>query len=310
MSQLFFEPELPWSSSVRDDKKFFQILIAALAIMTLFGVIIPNIQLPEITREEKAELPPQLAKIILEEKKVDKPKPKPKPIEVKEEKKLEQEPEKPKIEEKKTEQKVVQAAIDKAKTSGLLALQDDLADLRETFDVETISSADLNKGQQKSEIKKSQVIAKTASSKSGGVSSSNYTTNLAATDLDNKRTARVQLPTALEASSPEVSGIRGQEASLAGRSDENIRSILERHKGALYAIYNRALRKNPTLQGRIEFEIEIDASGSVTNVKIITSSINDLGLERKLSSRIKLINFGKKSVATTTTNWRIDFVPS
>lgn len=307
------EPQLPWSSSFEDDKKFLSILGVLMLLMLVFGIIIPNIDLPELTREEKAELPPQLAKILLKEKKIDKPKPKPKPVEVKqEEPKVEEKKPEPKPVEKPPEEKVVKAAIEKAKNSGLLALQDDLADLRESFDLDTVKQADLDRGQDKANIKQSQVIAKSASAKSAGVNAGAYTTNLASTDLQNKQAVKINVPTSLEGSSGS-SGEEGSEdasKSLAGRSEENIRSIMERQKGALYAIYNRALRKNPILQGVVEFQIEISASGAVSSVKILSSSLADEALERKLTARIRLINFGQQNVATTTTNYRINFFPS
>ncbi len=307
------EPQLPWSSSFEDDKKFLGILGTLMLVMLVFGVIIPNIELPELTREEKAELPPQLAKILLKEKKVEKPKPKPKPVEVKqEEPKLEEKKPEPKPVEKPPEEKVVKAAIETAKNSGLLALQDDLADLRESFDLDTVKQADLDRGQDKANIKQSKVIAKSASTKSAGVNAGAYTTNLASTDLQNKQAVKINVPTSLEGSSgggaeeDKASGAK----SLAGRSEENIRSIMERQKGALYAIYNRALRKNPVLQGVVEFQIEITASGAVSSVKILSSSLADEALERKLTARIRLINFGQQNVATTLTNYRINFFPS
>jgi hypothetical protein len=41
----------------------------------------------------------------------------------------------------------------------------------------------------------------------------------------------------------------------ASRSIEEIKLVFERNKGAIYTIYNRALREEPSLQGKVVLEI-------------------------------------------------------
>ncbi len=53
----------------------------------------------------------------------------------------------------------------------------------------------------------------------------------------------------------------------ASRSIEEIKLVFERNKGAIYAIYNRALREDPSLQGKVVLELKISPSGEVIDVQ-------------------------------------------
>ena len=78
----------------------------------------------------------------------------------------------------------------------------------------------------------------------------------------------------------------------------------------MYSIYNRARRTNPSLKGKIVLEITILPSGKVSNVKIVSSELNDKKLESRLVSRIKLFNFGARDVKAVTVTYPIEFLPS
>src|SRR6185312_3276671 len=43
----------------------------------------------------------------------------------------------------------------------------------------------------------------------------------------------------------------------AGRSEEEIATVFDRNTGAIYALYERALRVNPTLQGKLVLQFTI-----------------------------------------------------
>jgi outer membrane biosynthesis protein TonB len=96
----------------------------------------------------------------------------------------------------------------------------------------------------------------------------------------------------------------------ASRSLEEVRLVLERAKGSLYAIYNRALRDDPALQGKVVFEFTIAPSGSVTAVRIVSSELKAPDLEQKLVARFRLLEFKAEDVDTLITTWPIDLLPS
>jgi outer membrane biosynthesis protein TonB len=96
----------------------------------------------------------------------------------------------------------------------------------------------------------------------------------------------------------------------ASRSIEEIRLIFERNKGAIYAIYNRALREDPSLQGKVTFELKIAPGGNVISCRVVASELKTPELEQKLLARIGQFDFGAKDVDTMVVNFPVDFLPS
>ncbi len=96
----------------------------------------------------------------------------------------------------------------------------------------------------------------------------------------------------------------------ASRSIEEIKLVMERNKGAIYAIYNRALRDDPGLQGKVVIEMKIAPSGQLDGVRIISSELKAEELEKKLLARIRTFDFGAKDVDQMVVTWPLDFLPS
>jgi TonB family protein len=96
----------------------------------------------------------------------------------------------------------------------------------------------------------------------------------------------------------------------AARSLEEIRLVFERNKGAIYAIYNRALREEPSLQGKVVVELKIAPAGQVTGCRLISSELKAPELEQKLLARLRQFDFGAKDVDEMVVSWPLDFLPS
>jgi len=96
----------------------------------------------------------------------------------------------------------------------------------------------------------------------------------------------------------------------ASRSLEEVRLVLERAKGSLYAIYNRALREDASIQGKLVIEITIAPGGAVTDVHIVSSELRNPELEQKLLTRFRALQFQPEDVDTLITKYPIDFLPS
>ena len=110
----------------------------------------------------------------------------------------------------------------------------------------------------------------------------------------------------LNARGPTRTGSSGK----AARSREEIETVFDRNKGAIYALYNRATRANPELQGKLVLEFTITPDGQVTMCKVVSSELNDKELESKIVSLVKLFHFEAKDVESITTTKPIDFFPS
>ena len=96
----------------------------------------------------------------------------------------------------------------------------------------------------------------------------------------------------------------------ASRSLEEVRLVLERSKGSLYAIYNRALREDASLQGKVVVEFTIAPSGAVTECHFVSSELKNAELEQKLLARFRSLQFAAEDVDTLVTKYPIDFLPS
>ena len=96
----------------------------------------------------------------------------------------------------------------------------------------------------------------------------------------------------------------------SSRSIEDIKLVFERNKGAIYAIYNRALRDDPALQGKVVLELKIAPGGEVTGLRIISSELKAEELEKRLLARIRAFDFGAKDVEVMVVTWPVDFLPS
>ena len=130
-----------------------------------------------------------------------------------------------------------------------------------------------------------------------------------ATGLKGHVTAKVTAATA-EASSAPPEAERSGRSSKAARTREEIELVFDRNKSAIYALYSRALRENPALQGKVVLEVTIAPSGEVTDCRVVSSDLGDAELERKLVARVKMFRFEDRDVAVMTTTKPIEFFPA
>lgn len=307
MSAMYYyhSPELPWSPTLAEERRFRVIAIAMLVGFTVVTLLVASLNVPPIDRFQAETLPPRLAKLVIKEK----PKPPP-PPERKPEPKVEKKKPEPQVEEKRPKPEIkkkvlkpdVAAARKKAARSGLLALSNELASLRQNDLGDLVKNTPLTKADPKAEIHRS-IITSQAAKGSGGISTAQLSRDPGQTRLASRSTTTVE-------SDDLVAARQAAEARRNGRSTEEIQLILDRNKGALYALYHRALRANPALQGKVVLEITIAPSGEVTDCKVVSAELADKDLIRKLVARIRLISFGAKKVEATVFTWPIDFLPS
>jgi len=103
---------------------------------------------------------------------------------------------------------------------------------------------------------------------------------------------------------------RGSGSGTGSSTARNeIEQVFDRNKGALYALYGRALRDDPKLQGKLVVELDIDVAGKVTACRVKSSELNNPELERKMCARISLFQFGPRDAPVTVAK-PIDFFPA
>jgi TonB family protein len=303
-----------------EERRFHIIFISSMLVALLLGIVVAMIQLPEKERFKKQTLPPRLARLILEQKKPPPPKPDPIPKKVKK-KEPPKAVKKPQISKKEPvlkkqiikQQPSPEAARKKAARSGLLAFSDELADLREEPvlpNVQQIHQA--GPQEQKALSSKRSIISSGAKQSSGGINTSALSRDTGGRGLSRRTTTQVESKDITQGSQAFAEGKDNNQGkqTKGGRTREEIQLIFDQNKGAIYALYNRALRKDPTLQGKVVLQITISPSGKVLDCKILSSELNNPRLERKLISRVKLFKFPSQDVETTIISYPIDFLPS
>jgi len=291
--------ELPWSPSEEMERRYRKILRNLVIVFAIVAVIIPF--LPRQERVVNTEsLPERVVQLVMEPPPPPPPPPPPKP-----------EPQKP-VEKAPVAPKPV-APVDarvKASKSGLLASVDDLAALRD-IDLDKLAKNQpkTNDPGDVTQVSRSLITSK-AGGTSGGISSPT-SSGLASGggSLNGIHVAQVKDPN-LASGNQGNGATRGGGSGKASRSADEIALVFTRNKGAIDAMYARALRDNPALQGKVVLELTISPAGDITAARIVSSDLNDPEFESKLLARIKLFKFDAKDVATLTATKPIDFFPA
>ena len=85
--------------------------------------------------------------------------------------------------------------------------------------------------------------------------------------------------------------LRADEGAADGRSATTIRETVAQYVGGLQHLYNKELRKDPTLCGKVTVSFEIAPSGHVTDTALVSSSISSESLVQAILNSIKSWRF-------------------
>ena len=310
----FRDAIMPWNTNGEDERRFRISVLASLLVAFFLGFGIHIWQLPEPDENEVVEVPERLAKLVLEKK--TKPKPPPEP-EVKKPEEKKKEPEKPKQQVAKEEpkpsnleKKQVRKKVERA---GVLAFKDNFQDLiQDDLDNRLGPQTQLSTEGKKENRSQRSLITAAAKSGSDGINTSALSRNAGGvgTALEGVSFSRVSSGIGTEGD------FAGEERPLSegmgpSRTDEEIQIVFDRYKAALYRIYNRELRNNPALQGKMVLKITIEPDGSVSLAQVENSDMDSPTLDSKIVARVKRFNFGaKEGVPTITILYPIDFLPA
>jgi protein TonB len=204
-----------------------------------------------------------------------------------------------------------EAAKEKASTSGLAAMKDELFSMREAFDVKPAAQRKLDQTTAQEVKVKRDLLAGAANKQTDSLAKSTISQTVAAESLSGNQTQQIRLAKEEVLATQGASAEKASQASQGGqRSEAALRRTLEANKSRLYSLYNRALRKDPFLKGKVMFEIVILPNGNISKVTIKSSELNNPKLERQLTLVLRSISFPAEKVALMTTIWAIDFFPS
>jgi len=289
--------DLPWAPRDETERRFRLILLILAIVFMGLALLLALLPHPP-TATNTESLPERVVKLVMEPPPPPPPPPPPKP----EPKPLEKTP---------VPVAAPKAPIDpraKAAKSGLLAqsadltamLRDDNVDKFAKDQTPTTDPGDV------STISRATITAQTGST-SGGISAPT-SSGLAAGSgsLNGIRTASIKAPTLAAAHA----ATRGGGSGKGSRSADEVALVFDKNKGSIFALYTRALRDNPGLQGKVVVEVTIAPSGEVTGAKVISTELNDPEFEAKLLARVRLYKFEAEDVAALTATREIDFFPA
>ncbi len=288
------------------DERFRRLAVTFVGVTLMLALVIPWIPVPEVERAVHEDPLRRVAEIVLErrlrpvvpEPEVRPPRETPPPAT----------PAPPEVAVAPAPQTVRQAQ-EKASVAGLLAFRDQLAALRDTVDTAILQdTASIQRGAGEAAKLDRSLIASRSGSRLAGVNTAALSRDIGGIAVAGRETTRVEAP------EDEVADAGARrlvaETPDAVRSIEEIRRVFDENKGAIYAIYNRALRRDPTLLGKVVLELVIEPSGRVSGCDVVSSDLADEEMLVKILRRVQLFDFGQRDVGVTRISYPVHFLPS
>ena len=309
---------MPWARGFEEDQRSRRSLLATVTVALLLGLLVQLVEVPIPERAELIEVPERVAKLIRE---VRTPPPPPTPVE--EVVEPEPEPDEPLVAEEEPPEETVEVeqvvaevpqedTREKVKSKGILAFRDSFASRAMNRPIAPLGSqARVSAaGQDAVGRPERSMVTTSAPGTSGGINLADISRQVGGGGgqaIEGVELTRV-------ASS--IGGGEGPDRPLsggvsAGRTDEEIQIVFDRYKAALYRLYNRELRKDPTLRGQLVLKLTIEPDGSVSFCTLQSSDMDAPTLAQQVVSRVLNFDFGaKEDIVAMTIIYPIDFLPA
>jgi hypothetical protein len=308
---------MPWSRGGEEDQRLRRSLATSLAASFAIAFLASVIALPLVERAEKIKLPERIAKLVRQERALPPPPPVAEPM-TPEEELPEPDPELAEEQPPEPTEEPVLAEVrqpdtrEQIKSKGILAFRDSFAsraDIRPTAQLGSqarVSSA----GEDSVGRPERMMVASLAPGSSGGINLSDISRNVGGGgSMDGVALSRVA--SAIGGAGGGGAGRPRSGGAMAGRTDEEIQIVFDRYKAALYRLYNRELRKDPTLRGQLVLRLTIEPDGTVSLCQLHTSDMDAPALANQVVDRVLTFDFGaKEDIVAMTIIYPIDFLPA
>ncbi len=341
-TRLPFRPLLmPWSMDAANERRFRKALLISLFWCVLLGGLVPLVNVPIPDREQnEVKIPERMAMLLKEAEplplppvekarepektEADKPEPKPEkaaPGESK--KKPKKAPEKPRVAPQPAPGDN-RPAPKKIRNVGVLAFKSSFKDLMDEVPVAKLGTEARVKQAQKvpgqARTSRSLVSIQAQGGSGKGISNFGVSRDLGnggsgggsgygnAGQIGGLGTGQVE---SVVAGLTEEAGRPLSDGIGPARTDEEIQIVFDRYKATLYRIYNKELRKDPTLRGKLLLRLAIEPGGEVSFCEVESTDLASEDLVRLVVARVKRFNFGpKEGVPRITILYPIDFLPA
>lgn len=307
LQPLALDLALPWSPNKQQEEIFYRWTRNTFVVLLIIFILVPWLPVYDLG-SKPVEKKIVKTKVILESLRVAQVKPKVTVATPKPKPKLKP---KPKVARQK---KVTQPASSKkskpkSASNGLASLSSQLTQLRGKLNVAGMKNKKVTKsGKGMVATVDRNILGENRATKATlGIQVDDNIMKTASTQLASHQTSNVEGMVSigkqgeLDSAGTYISGQRDEEA---------IRRIIEQKKGMIYALYYSALTDNPELHGKFVFKFNIEPSGKVSKLAILSSELGVDDLERRILSRIQNFDFGMEDVSATAIEYRFVFIPS
>ena len=309
---------MPWMRDGEEDKRFRRSAAIALLLVITFGVVLPYIPLPARLGADGAVEPARVVRLLMEERPEPPAPPKEEPKPKTPEQVAEAPPEKPAPQRVAKVDKKIEEAVPEtpAKEEGLLAFRSKLSAVKDDQVVARlgnqarIDNSDYNSS---ARVERS-MLTTSAPGSSGGINLSSLSRGTGGGNGAGGNMAGVQVTRATSAiasvGAPGGDRPLSGDGATAGRTDEEIQIVFDRYKAALYRLYNKELRNDPTLKGQVVLRLTIEPDGTVSLCELKSTDMTAPELTAQVIERVKAFDFGAKAVPAVTILYPIDFLPA
>jgi len=315
---------MPWTRGCEEDERFRKSLGASILGSLAIILLTLTVALPIVERSTIDELPERVAKLVREEMARPPPPPVQEPI-IPDEQIPEPEPEPEpelvaeippeQLPESTTEPVVADFeqpdTREQVKSKGILAFRESFAAQANLRPTAQLGSQARVRSAGEDEVGRPQrmMVTSSAPGSSGGINLASISRDVGGGGggIDDVQVTRV---------SSSIGGGDGPNRPLsggafAGRTDQEIQIVFDRYKSALYRLYNRELRKDPTLRGQMVLRMTIEPDGSVSLCELQSSDMEAPGLVTQVVDRVRTFDFGaKEDIVAVTIIYPIDFLPA
>ncbi len=314
---------MPWQRRGEEDRRYRRSLGSSLATSFILAIVIASIAIPIPDKSKRIELPERMAKLVYEalpppapttapivDEEIPEPEPEPEP-ELAEETPPELVPES--SEEPRVAEVQEPDIKEQVKSKGILAFRDSFASrssLRPSTQLG--SQARLNSAGENAVGRTERAMVTTnAPGSSGGINLASISRDVGGGGPGMGGVAVSRVSSSIGNGGDGFGDRPLSGGAMAGRTDEEIQIVFDRYKAALYRLYNRELRKNPTLRGQVIIKLTIEPDGSVSFCALQSSDMNAPVLTEQVVDRVTTFDFGaKEDISAVTIIYPIDFLPA
>jgi TonB family protein len=104
--------------------------------------------------------------------------------------------------------------------------------------------------------------------------------------------------------------IEGAASSNAKRDNNAINAVVASHKASIRMSYEKYLKRDPSLAGKVTVRFTISASGGVTAVSIVENTTGNSELEQEITRKIRMWRFDTVPEGDVTVTYPFVFTPA